>query len=230
MAKKHSQGLQHKPFWASLAIVFLLSIITIITMQEAPALTGHSVQTISYLQSGQDYTFEIKEIPYVQGGSIKTITLIKSGKITFEENKKIPFQGTALTKFTVASPNEAQFGLFTLNVKLQQQKLAVPIQNVHVYVNDKEFPITLLKTEEGYSYAQAVFPFETGNYVVGRAALVEAALPVPVAEIVTPQEPQPAREEQPQPDNVVGEASDAPQAETMGVWDKMVQFFRNFFN
>ncbi len=178
-----SKELQHKPFWATIAIIFLVSIITIITVQES-SLTGKAIQSIAYMPAGTELFSEIRDVKGIQSSTVELRDTVKGGAIIFNQDETIPFEGTTYSKFTVTSADAVKFGKITLKLKVKDLTFAPA--DLRLYVNGNEIATTLDKFEAGYDYFTSSLQFEEGQYVVGKKKVV--AQPVVKEEVVAPEE------------------------------------------
>ncbi len=178
-----SEELQHKPFWATIAIIFLVSIITIITVQES-SLTGKAIQSIAYMPAGTELFSEIRDVKGVQSSTVELKETVKGGTIIFKQDETIAFDGTAYSKFTVTSTDAAKFSKITLRLKVKDLTFAPT--DLRLYVNGKEIATTLDKLENGYDYFTASLQFEEGQYIIGKKKVI--AQPVVKEEVVVPVE------------------------------------------
>lgn len=234
-----SEEIQHKSFWAALAIIFLISAVTIITLTEKNILTGKIIQGIGYMPAGKELFFEIKDVDGLQYGNVEIKETIKDGKIIFQQDNTIKFSGETYSKFKVSSPDTAKLGGAVYTLKITQEKLQFPKEELTVYANGKIIPITYTSADERYYYfTTQESPFEEGNYIIGRKmAEVKKEVPTPIVVEIAVEvpvvQPEPIVEETPvepvveQPSNVVGvsgEAVGTGDNVKVGLWQKIKAF------
>ena len=228
------EGLRHQPFWTGLAVIFLLSTITLLTWQREHPLTGRvAIQTIAYLQAGQQELFEVKNIPGMQYLRVQIKETVKGGKILFEE-KNIPLQGKEYSKFTITSEHANSFGATELTLKVEKEKLSFSPEELRLYIDAAEFQPLFQKQDERYYYYFLALPsFHAGEYVIGREDKITPKIVAPEAPPVpeTPgQEPiaTPVPAEIQEPANIAGKASYPREKLTFweNFWEKFKKWLR----
>ncbi len=246
-SKKSNSEFQHGSFWVLLAIVLFLTVLTVFKSIEQSDLTGHAtIQTISFMKSGQELHFEVSDIDGVREITIQLTEDVTDSKILFKEDDTIEFTGNYYSKFVISSVDKEKYGGMKFLLKIKEKDIlakGIAIYDVRLYANGQELPTTLLPAQElpatlvnaaeGYLFYEATSP-EMGDFVIGRVAPV-------VTEITTStgitEEPSPvtvtlATEEEPLGvgEPLVGKAGEQALPEESGFWAKIVSFFRNLFN
>ena len=235
-------SLQHPNTLVVLSVVFLVSVLAILTVFGPSSVTGNTIQPIGYMSTGDPLHLAVKDVPGLELIFTNAAEMIKNGKIVVEVDDSISFGRPYITKFNVSSIGK--FGPLRFTFKMKELDLydnGIGLYDLRVYHNDKEYPTQLLKQSYGYIYYIANVP-EMGKFVLGRVAPEEkeeieeanktaveeqkaAEIPVPeVKEAVKEQEGM-AEEELP----LAGKAAELP-AVREGLWTRIAAFFRNFFS
>lgn len=211
----------------SLTTVLILAAITLFITWNESGFTGHAIQSISFLQAGNDFSMEVDEIKGLKQISFQTIGDVKNSQIVIEENKDIEFDGVAYSKFTMSSDDADKFGVMTFILKIKQKELrsaSLTPEEVHVYVDGKEMETRIDHTEGDYEFYTATIT-EVGEMVIGMAFVEEVKEPIippqlsrkTVAPPIIEDEPLPPVEQQPAPPKKVG------------FFGKIINFFKGLF-
>ena len=177
LKSKDTKTISHKSFWICLSLIFVASLIIILSSPNV--LTGYAaVQTIAYASQGSTLHFEVRNVAGVKNVTVKFAETVKDGTIFFTEDPTIPFDGISLSKFTVSSTDAAKIGEIRLHLKVQKADLAaagLKVGDISLYVNDHKV-LTVVNEKEtaishsagDYAYYNAVAS-ELGQFVVGKA-------------------------------------------------------------
>ncbi len=213
-------GLKHKQFWGLFALVFLLSILAILNSLDDVNVTGHAtVQTIAFIQGGQELIFEVKDITGMKQATIQLVEDVKGGKIIFEKDENIAFDRSYFSKFTVSSTEEEKYGEMVFLLKINENELygeGIARKDLGLYSNGEELVTTFIETKEGFLYYEATSQ-EFGEFVIGKKEVG-----IVVEEI----------EEVKEKPVVTGDTSEQKQVEEPkdGFLSGILNFFRNVFN
>lgn len=241
MKERGYKGEKKELFWIFLTTMAILLIIAVIANISPPGATGHfiAVQNIAYLKAGNELPMAVKNVKGMHLANFELLEDIKNGQITFEEDGSIAFDGTAYSKFRVSATDEDKIGKIEITMKIKQadlKEIGLAPEDVALYVNGKEERTRIDRTEGEYEFYTASTE-EFGEYVIGR--MREEELPKePIA-----------------PPQVVGKALTAPeelseelievvveepaerepaavegQAEEIGFFGKIINFFKKWFN
>jgi len=228
------KDLQNKPFWGLLAVLLLLTTVTLINFNDSGFLTGQAtVEPISFMKAGAKLFFETRDITGVQYVEVVLKEDVKNGRINLQEDPSINFKETAYSKFTINSAEASKFKSTEFTLKIAKDQLTFPIAELRLYRNGKDYTPTPSKTDDNYYYFKVMVDgFQEGQYVIGRrilaapepepktetiaGAAIETVEPVPPkAETIT--EPVlPPEQEQPAPVN------------KLSFWQKIKNFFIGF--
>ena len=78
--------MRHKQSWAIIGIFFLLSLMTIISLQESQmSITGNAVQTIGFMKAGESLYFQVQNLPGLKYAKATFSEDVRNIKIKFEE-------------------------------------------------------------------------------------------------------------------------------------------------
>jgi len=208
--------IQHKPFWATLLCLFIVSIIAIISYVETPNLTGSaSIQSISLITQGQTLHLDIKDVKGVKEIRIDIIKGFKNGIVRVDEIESSTFQGTAFSTFVISSGNLENFGTVSFVLKIKESDLlqsGIAPGDVKLYQKDLALPTERGQDKEGYLY-YTVFTQGIGEFTIGRADVVEEVKVEEEIEIKESVKPLKIGSEN------LGES----------FWDKFIDFFKNLF-
>ncbi len=231
--------LQDQAVWMSVAAVFLLFYIALISFSEHPNLTGSAVQNIAFVKAGSQLDFGVKEIPGLERYFFEVKETIKNGQMLVEVDETISFDRPYYSKFRISSPDEDKIGTVQLLLKLEQQTLqgkGISKGDVRVFRNGEEVETKFTKEEGRYFYYTATAP-GIGEFVIGKSApKAEAAATEPaileeaVSEEPVPEEPAMITTSIPTEEAaapLVGRAAAEPEAE--GFWGSISKFFRELF-
>ena len=153
----HNPEIKHQQFWAGLAIIFLISVITIITLIEDKGITGGAVQNIAYVQGGKELTNGVHGVKGVEEYTLTLKETIKNGQVVVEEDATIPFDQPYYSKFKVTSTDADKISTISFVLKVEQENL--------------------IQEEERYVYYTASSP-ELGEFVIGRRTVAMEETPV----------------------------------------------------
>ncbi len=237
--KHHIQPqLQDQAVWMSLAAVFLLFFIGIISFSDHSSLTSAAVQNIAFVKAGTELDFGVKEIPGLERYFFEVRETIKNGQMRVEQDETIPFDQPYYSKFRISSAEEDKIGTVRLQLKVEQQLLhskGISQGDLRVFHNGEEVETIFTKQEERYFYYTATTP-GVGEFVIGKAALAEEAgsteeAIVPAlkeipAETITTIVPEEFPEEESTP--LAGQAAAEPAAKR-GFWAGIKSFFSELF-
>ena len=232
-------SLQHPNTLVVLSVVFLVSVLAILTVLGPSSVTGNTIQPIGYMTTGEPLHLAVKDVPGLELIFTNAAETIKNGKIVVEVDDSISFDRAYVTKFRVSSAQKFGPLRFTFKVKeLDLYAKGIGLYDLRVYdYNDKEYPTQLLKQSYGYVHYIANVP-DMGKFVLGKVAAKEneaanataaqpAEVPSPEVKEAVEEPPETAEEELP----LAGKAAEAPaEREEQGLWARIVAFFRNLFS
>lgn len=241
-SKHHIQPkLQDQAVWMSVAAVFLLFYIVLISFSEHPNLTGSAVQNIAFVKAGTQLDFGVREIPGLERYFFEVKETIKNGQMLVEVDETISFDQPYYSKFRISSPDEDKIGTVQLLLKLEQQTLqgkGISKGDAQVFRNGEEVETKFTKEEGRYFYYTATAP-GIGEFVIGKAApeaekAATTTEPVVIEEAV-PEEQEPSRITTSMPPEttegsaapLAGKAAAEPEAE--GFWGSISKFFERLF-
>jgi len=205
----HNPEIKHQQFWAGLAIIFLISVITIITLIEDKGITGGAVQNIAYVQGGKELTNGVHGVKGVEEYTLTLKETIKNGQVVVEEDATIPFDQPYYSKFKVTSTDADKISTISFVLKAEKEELlrnGISAADVRLYANGEELVTTTVEKqnliqEEGRYVYYAAAASQLGEFVIGRYTQVVEE--VPVEETVAVAEP------------IVEETTAAPEKEIM---------------
>ncbi len=247
---------KHKPFWALLGILLLVTFIIFINKtQTSLNLTGHAVQVISYQPQGSQLFFEIRNVPNLKDGTAHFSDTVKNSKITINEQSIPKFKGTALSAFDIESPESTKISQIDLTFKIKKTNITnaklLPAE-LTLYQNDQPVYLSIEKEEGEYTYFKTTINM-FGTYILGKSRIEITSTPTtttPELKETTPppqlQEPKALEEQKPiiveQPKPLIisitpsGEATQPPATSTTSqplpkpsIWQKTKDFFKNIF-
>ncbi len=233
-------SLQHPNTLVVLSVVFLVSVLSIITILGPSSVTGNTIQPLGYMTTGEPLHLAVKDVPGLELIFTNAAETIKNGKIVVEVDDSISFDRPYVTKFNVTSADKFGPLRFTFKVKeLDLYDKGIGLYDLRVYHDNKEYPTELLKQSYGYISYIASVP-DMGKFVLGKVAPEEKAEemvkePLPTEEtIVSEPETPPSEEavqEVPEEEPLVGKAAEVPaEKEEKGVWARIADFFRRLFS
>ncbi len=174
--KHHIQPkLQDQAVWMSLAAVFLLFFIGIISFSDHSSLTSAAVQNIAFVKAGTVLDFGVKDIPGLERYFFEVRETIKNGQMRVEQDETIPFARPYYSKFRISSAEEDKIGTVRLQLKLEQQLLrsqGISQGDLSVFHDGEEVETTFTQQEGRYFYYTATAP-SVGEFVIGKAAPAE---------------------------------------------------------
>ncbi len=195
MAKAKHHDEIHKFLFGSVALLFLIAFVSVMTYQNS-AITanvvfeqGKTIQNIAFVDGGE-IRMEVKNIPSLSTGILHINGLIKGGQVTFYE-EFLAFDGATITAFSVETSHEAEISGIDLTFKVpieKQQEADIFKEEITLYTHAGiAIPTTYVETDERFHfYTATIESFE--SYVLGLKNEVEVALeePVEVTEEVVP--------------------------------------------
>lgn len=226
LKKEETQAIRHKPFWAVILSIFIISIITIISYIETPILTGNAiVQPVSFLERGSELHIEVKDVKGVKEVTINLLDDVKNGLVRIDEVKPVNFTGTAYSSFVISSTDDKKFGQVRFVLKISEDDLlkeGISKFDIVLYHGGEELPTLRSKTERSYIYYTAISP-GIGSFIIGKSQEkfakeeLEEAEPI-VEEEIPPEEPE-------------KEVSEAIQKEEVKIslWERFVKFLKRLF-
>lgn len=225
LKKEETSAISHKPFWAVIISIFIISIITILNYIEAPILTGNVVvQPISFLKEGSELHVEVKDVKGVDEVTITVLDEVKNGLIRIEKMEPADFTGTAYSSFVISSTDEEKFGQIKFKLKILDDdllKTGISPFDVVLYHEGEELPTLRSTTKGGYAYYTTASQ-GLGNFVIGRSQ-------VKFAEKVLEEEP--VIEEELLPERPKEEiAKVIPEEVKKSFWEKFVDFLKGLFS
>ena len=189
VAPPRKMKMRHKQSWAIIGIFFLLSVMTIISLQEQEmSLTGNAVQTVGFIKAGSVLDFQVQGVPGLNDGTVTFSEDVRNGVIKFEENKNNPFTRPFYSKFTISSEDENKIASLKLNLGLEQTKLdRVPLSKFDVQLFQDGNPIetTMSEVKDGTVYYTATIT-SFGDFVIGKEEVVIIKAPVVKEVVVEP--------------------------------------------
>lgn len=167
--RKVKPKLQHQAFWITLGVVFFLSGITIFTSMDRPAITANAaVQTIGYAEEGSQLFFEVRNVAGLKDATITFAEVMKNGRITFTDNENLPFDGQALAKFTISSPDADKVASTKITFKIPKEDLRnVDEEKIILLHNQQRQPVIKTKEEVNHVYFTSSTR-QFGNFVLGQ--------------------------------------------------------------
>ena len=186
---------KNKEFWAVIGIIFLLSAMTILIMQENSNLTGGiATQTIALQKAGTELAFEIKNTDGLNNAVVTFKDDVKNAKISFEEVDKVSwdFDGRIFSMFTIGSTDAGKIEKIELNLKLDENDIKDKLLQrgwITVYYNGEAIPTTLTKFENGKAFYSITIS-RMGEYLIGFKAepVVEQTIEKEVEPIEEPEQ------------------------------------------
>jgi len=221
--------IKNKPFWASLVIVLLISVIFIMSAIESDVITGHATtQTIGFVKESTDLFFEVKV------GGIQTITAnfmedVKSAKLFFDEDPTISFDGIVFSKVKATSEDEDKIGdiMITLKIKdLDLREKGIDPKQLVLLQNGEKLDLEITAEDGIYDYFYAE-GYGLGDFALGRPVAKVLEKPVIEAAEVVPEVKESVMEEK---EAVVGKAIGEPVVVKDGFFSKVKDFFGNLFS
>ena len=226
----HPQKLRHRPFWLSLLLIFLISMVVILSLSSQQSLTGHAtVQPIAFAKAGSSILVEVN-VGHIKEAVIFVKEDVNRGKIIFKENPQILFNGRSLSEitFSVEGIVLSQVDL-TLKIKGEDMTTAdLKPTDVMLYLNDKGIATKLTEQEGAYYYYSASIN-DAGNIVIGKKAVQRAAEKSAVETVPVAVETVSGIEQLPEP--VVEPSIEQPSARSeeniagRSFWQKFLDFF-----
>jgi PGF-pre-PGF domain-containing protein len=207
--------LEHKVFWIVLAFIFILPIVVLMSQVGQNNLAGNAIQTISYLQAGNDIFFEVN-VAGVKSISLTTLEDVKAVKVLTEEidNVNWNFNGKVYSMFEVSSFDEEKFTNLVFTLRIQEvdlKSIGLKKEDVRIYQDGEELNIELTRMDDDYVYYELVSN-EMGEFLIGKEDIqVEDVVIVEEAEVV--EEPIKPELEQPTPLPVIEEEVSEEQVE-----------------
>lgn len=209
--KKPCCKLESKSFWLVLGVVFLASVVVILSNTNQSSLTGNAaVQVVAFAKEGTVLDFEVRNVENLKSAQVTFTETVKNIKIDFTETDKPAwnFKGNVLSTFKISSAAESSIGDVALTLKIWEKDLFaanINSKDVQVYANGKELTTTRDKLEGEYWYYTTTTS-EFGDFVIGReikkvaAPVVKKPVPVPPVveepvEVVIPVIEEPKEEE-----------------------------------
>ncbi|NQV91524.1 hypothetical protein HQ489_03540 [Candidatus Woesearchaeota archaeon] len=168
--------MRHKQSWAIIGILFLLSLMTIISLQEKEmSLTGNAVQTVGFMKAGEILTFQIQGVSGLNDATATFSQEARNIVIKFEENNNIPFEQDFYSKFTISSSNEVKIKSLQLTLVLEQRKLdQIPMSRNDIQLFQNGQPVNTVMTKidgNRLFYTATVTSF--GDFVIGKEEGIE---------------------------------------------------------
>ncbi|MFH1275697.1 MAG: hypothetical protein ABIH82_01145 [Candidatus Woesearchaeota archaeon] len=224
---KLKKELKHKVFWSVFVILFLISVIAIITQTENSITGNAALHTISFVKAGTIIDSEVN----VGGINLANIYIkedLSNSLITYEEDPSIPFNGIVYSKVKIYSKDANKLGRIDLTLKIKEQdllNLGINRNELKLYINNNEAS-TVLTTIEGDYVQYTASINELGNIVIGKKK-VEPVIGKTVAEpkVTAPiqEQPSPINEQQP-------ESLPMQEPEPVSFWQKVANFFKGLFS
>jgi len=178
---------EHKVFWGIFVTFIFLSVI--VSISSDVNITGHAVQTVAYMQTGAVLQLEIDSF------GLKTIDLtvldnVKNSKVLVEEVEDLSwdFDGKVYSMFEVSSADANKFGDLEFRLKIKDAdlyKVDLNRNEISLYLDGKELKTTLAEIKSDYVYYD-VSAEKMGEFVIGKAEVVEAAVAQPSEVIEEP--------------------------------------------
>jgi len=168
--------MRHKQSWAIIGILFLLSLMTIISLQEKEmSLTGNAVQTVGFMKADEILTFQIQGVSGLNDATATFSQEARNIVIKFEENNNIPFEQDFYSKFTISSSNEVKIKSLQLTLVLEQRKLdQIPMSRNDIQLFQNGQPVNTVMTKidgNRLFYTATVTSF--GDFVIGKEEGIE---------------------------------------------------------
>ena len=180
---------EHKVFWGIFVTFIFLSVI--VSISSDVNITGHAVQTVAYMQTGAVLQLEIDSF------GLKTIDLtvldnVKNSKVLVEEVEDLSwdFDGKVYSMFEVSSADANKFGDLEFRLKIKDAdlyKVDLNRNEISLYLDGKELETLLAEIKSDYVYYD-VSAEKMGEFVIGKAEVVEAAVAQPSEVIEEPVE------------------------------------------
>jgi len=178
---------EHKAFWGIFVTFIFLSVI--VSISSDVNITGHAVQTVAYMQTGAVLQLEIDSF------GLKTIDLtvldnVKNSKVLVEEVEDLSwdFDGKVYSMFEVSSADANKFGDLEFRLKIKDAdlyKVDLNRNEISLYLDGKELETLLAEIKSDYVYYD-VSAEKMGEFVIGKAEVVEAAVAQPSEVIEEP--------------------------------------------
>ena len=201
-------------FWIGFITILLLSTAVIIT--ESPTLTGAaSIQIISFLKEGSDFSAEIRNVDNVKSFKTTILKDTKNSKIYFENKNSVSwnFQGKVISIFKISSEDEENFGSFEILLKIKEKDLqGIPVSELTLYHNGEALETTPGLKEDGFIYF-TVRSNGFGEFLIGNIEKIQMVEEKPKSQI----------ESQP---TVIENVKDDPHIQE----PKKLNFFQKFIN
>jgi len=174
-------------FWGIFVTFIFLSVI--VSISSDVNITGHAVQTVAYMQTGAVLQLEIDSF------GLKTIDLtvldnVKNSKVLVEEVEDLSwdFDGKVYSMFEVSSADANKFGDLEFRLKIKDAdlyKVDLNRNEISLYLDGKELETLLAEIKSDYVYYD-VSAEKMGEFVIGKAEVVEAAVAQPSEVIEEP--------------------------------------------
>lgn len=221
--KKKLKKTEDKSFWGFLFFILIVSLIAIIIFSQESVLTGHTVQTIAFMEAGGKLFFEVK----VNG--LKDITMyfleeVKDLKIEINEIDSLScdFRSLVYSRFKISSNDDNKIGKVKYTLKVKKKELldlGINFNQLRLYLDCQVLETKLIKEEGQYYYYQSESEgISQGEYLIGlqeaKVETVEEETPPALPGEATPEEPR----------------IEYPQTPTgRGIFQKVSDFFKNLF-
>jgi PGF-pre-PGF domain-containing protein len=180
---------EHKAFWGLFVTAIFFSVI--FSLGGDVNITGHAIQNVAYMQTGAVLQLDIDSF------GLKTIYLtvlddVKNSKVFVEEVEELSwdFDGTVYSTFEVSSLDADKFGDLELTLKIKDADLydvGINRNEVKLFFEGNELETTLTEIKNDYVYYEASAE-KMGEFVIGKAEVVEAAVAQPSEVIEEPVE------------------------------------------
>jgi hypothetical protein len=225
-----STSLENKPFWMSLALVFLISIVVIL-LSSQENLTGNlGITQVSYAEKGMDMFFQVRDAPCVRDVRVQVIDTIKNGKIEFDKGNA-NFEGISVCKFSMNSLFEDSFGRLDLTLKIDEKDILNSGLNFHdvtVYFEGEEIETTFIKVERKLALYK-ISTNKMGEYVMGKKTFKKVQQPLKVEQEEDKKEMvNEVVEQPPQLEKPIPPIKEIPKPVQKGFIEKVSEFFKNF--
>ena len=171
------QELPHKWFWIAIILLFVVSVITILSLKTDSSFTGGAIVNIAFMKTGNEFFYEVRNVDGLKEMTVQIIKNVRQGKITVKQDNTIPFSGKAYSKFTIVSADAQKLGRtdFTLKVsRYKLQQLGISPTNLFLFVNGNKIPTVAVKSpsvlgfdKEFLYYHATLNQFQEGQYVIG---------------------------------------------------------------
>ena len=178
---------EHKAFWGLFVTAIFFSVI--FSLGGDVNITGHAIQNVAYMQTGAVLQLDIDSF------GLKTIDLtvldnVKNSKVLVEEVEDLSwdFDGKVYSMFEVSSADANKFGDLEFRLKIKDAdlyKVDLNRNEISLYLDGKELKTTLAEIKSDYVYYD-VSAEKMGEFVIGKAEVVEAAVAQPSEVIEEP--------------------------------------------